>query len=120
MTIFAFIGGYGTEDEGFDITTNLPAASGYRRFGGTVYTNTIYMYPSGGTPPYTYTVTYAGGDAFNIEQSANTVRFSAYIEFQDSLYSGWYTLKVTDSKGAEGIIENFPAYLSSGFWGGTD
>lgn len=113
MSLFPFVGGYGANTSAFDVDLSSNSASGNRMGPGTVQSNVVYIYPAGGTPPYTYTVEYESGDGCDYTVSGNSVQFSTFIELLPSTVQTEFTITVTDSKGAVGFRSGFPVTLSA-------
>lgn len=118
MSMFPFLGGYGTRADNFTVDLSSYGAYGSRLGPGTVISNLIAIYPAGGTPPYTYAVDYVSGDGASIIQSGNTVKFSDFIDLIPYARNSVFSITVTDANGATGVVPSVPVtletYLNSG------
>ena len=113
MSMFPFLGGYGTRAETFTVDLSGYSAYGSRLGPGTVISNLIAIYPAGGTPPYTYEVGYVSGAGALITQSGNTVKFSDFIDLIPVTRNSVYSITVTDANGATGTVASVPVTLET-------
>jgi hypothetical protein len=78
-------------------TASPTTVTGERLGSGFVTTNSVTITPSGGTPPYSYTMVYESGNSFTINNpSAGVYNFSKFLA-ADDYQTGVYRWTVTDS-----------------------